>query len=631
MADARLQSEVQTLQGRIALRAILDNSNAAVYLKDLDGHYPLIDDWYETLLKLPREEILGKTDEDLFPPDVAEMLKKNDQAVLADRVSHEFEETPMLHGQTRTFLSVKFPMVKDHNVLYAVGSISTDISDRKRAEEELMRYTQDVDESRSRLEDQAAERMQQAEALHHAEEAAEQASKVKSDFLVTMSHEIRTPMNGIIGMTGLLLETELSAEQQDYAETVRSSADSLLTIIKDILDFSKIEASKLNIEPIRFDLHVAIHEVAELQSPKAANKEVEFILRYDPQVPAHVIGDPGRIRQVLRNLAGNAVKFTTSAHVLIHIECQGQTQDIAQIRISIEDTGIGMPEDKQAHLFEKFTQADASTTRKFGGTGLGLAISKELVNLMGGEIGVDSVLGQGSTFYFTLPLPINRNIALPPPSNVSLADLKVLLVHPNAKVRYILHQQLTHWAMRSSAFSSGHEALEALMLAHAEDGAYQLVVLTDQMQRLDAEPFAKTLGANSSLQHVPLIMLASMAMRGDAQRLQTAGFSGYLTNPILPSQLRDLFSTVWTNRGKRTPLVTRHSIAEAQAEQDALAQESEQHTPPSPLRIIFAEDNVVNQKLALRLFQKRACVLWLVQETLLQVWKKKSLVEELQF
>ena len=601
----------ESLQKReMQLRAILDNSNAAVCLKNLDGQYLLVDDWFESLLKLPKEQILGKTDHDLFSPEIADTIRKNDHAILEDRVSHEFEETLIFHGETHTFLSVKFPMMNESNVLYAVGSISTDITDRKRTEEELRRYAQDVDESRSRLEKQAAAINTQAEELYEAKEAADRASRVKSDFLATMSHEIRTPMNGIIGMTGLLLETELTAEQQDYAETVRSSADSLLTIINDILDFSKMEAGKLTIEPIPFDLHVAIHEVAELLTPKAVDKGIELILRYGRQVPTHVIGDPGRIRQIVTNLAGNAIKFTATGHVLIHIDCPEQTEEQAQLRIAIEDTGIGIPLDKQGQLFEKFTQADASTTRKFGGTGLGLSISKQLVGLMGGEIGVESIPGQGSTFYFTLSLPINQEVAPPGPPLTSLAGLRVGLVHPNSTVRDVLHEQLTQWDMRPSSFSSAQETVEALMLGQAQDDPYHMVLLSDQLPAGEAETFGPTLMANPTLQHLPLVMLASMGFRGDATRLDAAGYSGYLTNPISPSQLYDLLALVWRNKDKPTPIVTRHTLIEVQAEhaeQVGATQERAASTSPSDLRVLLAEDNTVNQKLALRLFHKLGC------------------------
>ena len=424
---------------------------------------------------------------------------------------------------------------------------------------------------------------------------AEKANLIKSEFLANMSHEIRTPMNAVIGMSRLLSDTKLTAEQWEYTEIIKKSGDSLLSIINDILDYSKIESGKLDLELIDFDLRASMEEVTDLLALKAHEKGLEYVAVVHPEVPSLLCGDPGRLRQILVNLVGNAIKFTNDGEVTIRVSLEDEDTTHVTIRFSVSDTGIGILPMDMDRLFKSFSQVDSSTTRKFGGTGLGLAISRQLTELMGGRIGVKSQEGKGSTFWFTAifkkqPEWNKEKISVP----YDFRKKHILIVDDNATNRFVLKEQLRLWGCRYKEASSGAQALEMLRLARADKDPCEIAIIDMQMPGMDGETLGQKIKQDPDLKDTILVLLTSLGKWSDAKQMEQTGFAAYLTKPIKQSQLYNCLAMVTGAAAE----VTKHQPA-ATVTHYAIADDKEYK-----FRVLLVEDNITNQKVALNILKR---------------------------
>jgi len=558
-------------------RLLFDNANDAIVIIDTEGTIIAANQRTSEWLGYTHAELKSMTVQHLDSPDHARKAHDRISRIMIHG-HHKFETVNQHKDGTLIPFEVSARLITWDGQPAMLG-IYHDMSEHKLLENnlrEIKRLLENTNLELNTLNEEFEQRRYEAEA----------ANQAKSAFLASMSHEIRTPMSGIIGMTGLLLDTDLTSEQRHFAEIVRNSGENLLELINDILDFSKIEANKMDLEQLNFDLRSTVEDTAEMLGVRAAEAGLEMICCIDPAVPEYLKGDPGRLQQIITNLAGNAIKFTHDGEIVISAKIEDDLGDSVVIRFSVRDTGIGIPEERRIAIFSPFTQADGSTSRKYGGTGLGLTISKQLVAMMGGEIGVESEVNKGSTFWFTASFEKQQGRMLPViEPRADITDVRILVVDANATNRLLMTTLLRNRGCRIESASSGETALTHIRTAVELNDPFTIVLLDQQIPGKDGMELGRRIKADPMLAKTLLIMVKSLTLRGDVATPNKQGFAGYLTRPIRESRLFDCIALV-LERGAdhlQNETVTRHTVAE-QVDQG--------------FRILLAEDNVLNQKVA---------------------------------
>ena len=581
---------------------LCENASDFIYTLDMQRHFTSTNKAAERFLGYSRDELVGMDITNIATP---ESIARSRQMRLSKEMGlawTTYEVELVTRDKRHVPVEVSTRLIYRDGEPIGIQGVGRDITERKLAEEALKQARDELEIrvaqrtaalrcSNEKLLLENAERRQAEAALHVAKEAAEVANRAKSEFLATVSHELRTPMNGICGMTGLLLDTALDGEQREYAEMVRQCSADLLTIINDILDFSRIESGTLALDIVDFELGPVVENALEALAESAHKKGLELIAMMYADMPHWVAGDPGRLRQVLLNLVGNAVKFTDTGEVTVSVTCVEASATDTVLHFAITDTGIGIPAEAQHKLFRAFTQVDGSTTRKYGGTGLGLAISKRLVTMMGGAIGVESTPGQGSTFWFTVRFPVCPSARHASPRR-ALHGLRILVVDDNATNRTYLTSLLSAWGAHVDSTADGPGTLAQLQAAIREACPYDVALLDSQMPDVDGMTLAHTIKAAPPLAPVSLILLTPIGQRVPHSAAVEEVFTGYLTKPVRQALLHDCLVAL------REPAWTSPSVISTNP------QESNQQWHAN---VLVVEDHPVNQQVLVYMLQRYGC------------------------